>query len=128
MANFELIIKYERRKTIYLLNYRPQGKNFKAKHLVHFIYQKSFVCYVNTHSKAIAAVNHLDLVLLLKRLQCAMMGQTCDLNLNPSSPTYAPAVTLHKVCRLLETVLPSAKWDRKYLACSVLVSISGYKA
>lgn len=40
VATFELIIKYESRKTIYLLNYRTQGENVKAKHPVCVIYQK----------------------------------------------------------------------------------------
>lgn len=78
-----------------MLNYRMQGKNLKAKHPVHFIHQKLFVSYVNANSKAITSVRHLDLVLLLKRLQCGMR-QTYDLSLNPFS--HLLAVTACKVC------------------------------
>lgn len=42
---------------------------------------------VNADSKATAAASHLDLVLLLQRLRCSIMGQTQDWNLNPGFPT-----------------------------------------
>lgn len=70
------------------MEYRLPGKNLKAKHRVHFIYQKPLISYPNANSKALAAVRPLYLVLPLKRLQCSVTGQIHDSSFNPSSPTY----------------------------------------
>lgn len=83
MPNFELIKK--RRVGKLFTKLFTKREKWKSKHAVHL--SEIVVGPVNADSKATAAASHLDLVLLLQRLHCSMMGQTRDWNLNPGSPT-----------------------------------------
>lgn len=73
MANFELIIQQESRKTIYWLNDGTQGGTVEES-------TQSAVCIRNALSvvdgEAAAAGSHLDVVFLPERLQSGPKGQT----------------------------------------------------